>query len=88
MKNENLYKGIIIFVVAIGLAVAIDSFTSGEVDRPAPTAAPEPVDEVEREETVEEQMARWDRGEFTPEEVAEIRIEEEREDAALESSIE
>ena len=76
MKNENLYKGIIIFVVAIGLAVAIDSFTSGEVDRPTPTAVSEPVVEVEREETVEEQMSRWDRGDFTEEEIAEIRVEE------------
>lgn len=33
-------------------------------------------------ETVQEQMDRWDRGEFTAEEIAEIKAEEKREDKA------
>ena len=35
------------------------------------------------EETIEEKYARWDRGEFTEEEIAEIKAEEKREKEAL-----
>ena len=49
-----------------------------------PAPAPEAVIEPEvKVETVVEMQARWDRGEFTAEEIAEIKAEEKREDAAL-----
>lgn len=54
-----------------------------------PVVATEPVQEQQplqpevKTETVEEMQARWDRGEFTAEEIAEIRAEEKREDRAL-----
>ena len=52
---------------------------------PAPEVVIEPEVKVE---TVEEMQARWDRGEFTAEEIAEIKAEEKREDAALKAQFE
>ena len=49
------------------------------------TPVPAPVVETQEEadETMEEKMKRWDRGEFTEEEIAEIKDEEAREDKAV-----
>lgn len=57
---------------------------SEPVVEPEVANEPEVVSEPEvKIETVQEQMDRWDRGEFTAEEIAEIKAEEKREDAAL-----
>ncbi len=82
-------------VIVLAIIVAPKDNKKDEVPTAAATTEnteqvkdePEPIAEVVSEpevkaETVEEQMARWDRGEFTEEEIAEIKAEEKREDKA------
>jgi len=84
-------KDIVLGTVLVIFIVAVFSVVLGNLEstvQPTPVPVVENKAEEKTEETIEEQMARWDRGEFTEEEIAEIRTEEEREDAALETMFE
>ena len=73
MKKKILYVflGALLFVVVI--AATDDTTSQSNI-----------VEVTEPEETAEERQARWNRGEFTAEEIAELEAEEAREDTAIE----
>ena len=77
MKKKILYVflGALLFIVVIAA-------TDDTADNT--TTQPNTVEITEVEETAEEQQARWNRGEFTIEEIAELEAEEAREDTAIE----
>ena len=75
MKKKILY-------IVLGLVFAVIVLASLEVGKGDTTTRVS----VPIEETIEEKHARWDRGEFTEQEIAEIKAEEEREDKALEEA--
>jgi hypothetical protein len=85
MKEHTIAVGLLVILV-VGIIVVLAGNFNAEI-RPVPTPVLEETIEKQRDETVEEQMNRWDRGEFTEAEITEIRTEEEREDAALENGI-
>lgn len=77
MKKKILY----VFLGAL-LFIVIIAATDDTVDN---TTTQSSITEVtESEETVEEKQARWNRGEFTEEEIKELEAEEVREDAVIE----
>jgi hypothetical protein len=83
MNKDIIAIALVALVLAGGVIAYFDTYEP-ELAPVAPEPAIQADVEVQpKEETMEEKMKRWDRGEFTPEEVAEIREEEKREDEAI-----
>lgn len=86
MRKDIVLGAVLLVFIVFIINVLVQG--TQDITTPAPTPVVENKQEESTEETMEEKMKRWDRGEFTEEEIAEIKAEEEREDAALEALIE
>lgn len=81
MRKDIVLGAILLVFIVFIINVLVQG--TQDITTPAPAPVVENKSEEPAEETMEEKMERWDRGEFTEEEIAEIKAEEEREDEAL-----
>lgn len=86
MRKDIVLGAILLVFIVFIINVLVQG--TQDITTPAPAPVVENKPEEPAEETMVEKMKRWDRGEFTEEEIAEIKAEEEREDEAVKNMFE
>jgi hypothetical protein len=81
MRKDIVLGAILLVFIVFIINVLVQG--TQDITTPAPAPVVENKPEEPSEETMEEKMERWNRGEFTEEEIAELEQEEAREDAAV-----